>query len=34
MWVNSAAAAWIAENLPDLSIAPPEISAGEVIIAF
>jgi hypothetical protein len=31
---NRAAAAWIAENLPDLSIAPPAISAGEVAISF
>ena len=28
------AAAWIAENLPGVSIAPPAISAGEVIVAF
>ena len=31
---NSAAAAWIAENLPGLSISPPAISAGEVAISF
>jgi hypothetical protein len=31
---NRAAAAWIAENLPGLSVAPPAISAGEVIVAF
>jgi hypothetical protein len=31
---NRAAAAWIAENLPGLSIAAPAISAGEVILAF
>jgi hypothetical protein len=31
---NRAAAAWIAENLPGLSIAPPAISAGEVAISF
>jgi hypothetical protein len=29
-----AAAAWIAENLPGLSVAPPAISAGEVIVTF
>ena len=29
-----AAAAWISENLPGLSIAPPAISAGAVVIAF
>lgn len=31
---NRTAAAWITENLPDLSIASPAISAGEVIISF
>jgi hypothetical protein len=31
---NRAAAAWIAENLPGLSIAPPAISAGDVLMAF
>jgi uncharacterized protein YmfQ (DUF2313 family) len=31
---NRAAAAWITENLPGLSIAPPAISAGEVVLAF
>jgi hypothetical protein len=31
---NRTAAAWIAENLPGMSIAPPAISAGEVVIAF
>jgi uncharacterized protein YmfQ (DUF2313 family) len=31
---NAAAAAWIPENLPGLSVAPPTISAGEVLIAF
>ena len=31
---NRAAAAWIAENLPGLSIAPPAISAGEVALSF
>src|SRR5262249_47278593 len=28
------AAAWLAENLPDLNVAPPYITAGEVSIAF
>jgi hypothetical protein len=28
------AAAWIADNLPGVSIAPPAVSAGEVIVAF
>jgi hypothetical protein len=31
---NRAAAAWIVENLPDLTVAAPAISAGEVIISF
>ncbi len=31
---NRAAAAWISENLPGLSIAAPAISAGEVVISF
>ena len=31
---NRAAAAWIAQNLPDLAIAPPAISAGEVVVDF
>ncbi|HET6172656.1 MAG TPA: hypothetical protein VFD90_08625 [Gaiellales bacterium] len=31
---NRVAAAWIAENLPGLSMAPPVISAGEVAVAF
>jgi hypothetical protein len=31
---NQAAARWIAENLPNLSIASPEISAGDVVLAF
>jgi hypothetical protein len=28
------AAAWLAENLPDLNVAAPYITAGEVSIAF
>ena len=28
------AAAWLAENLPDLNVAPPYVTAGEVTIAF
>ena len=31
---TSAAAAWIRENLPDAPGAPPQISAGEVVINF
>ena len=29
---NRVAAAWIAENLPDLTVSAPQISAGEVVI--
>jgi hypothetical protein len=29
-----AAAAWIAENLPDLSITAPVVSSGEVALSF
>ena len=28
------AAAWLAENLPDLSVAAPYVTAGEVIVGF
>jgi hypothetical protein len=31
---NRAAAAWIKENLPDLQVAPPAITTGEVIVTF
>ena len=31
---TKAAATWIAENLPDLSAAPPTITAGEVVMSF
>jgi hypothetical protein len=31
---NSAAAAWLAENLPDLGLAPPQVNAGEVLIGW
>lgn len=31
---NRVAAAWIAANLPGLSIAPPAVSAGEVAVTF
>jgi hypothetical protein len=30
---NRAAAAWIQENLPDLSVSAPQVSAGEVVIS-
>jgi heme-degrading monooxygenase HmoA len=29
---NQAAAAWLRENLPDLSVSAPQVSAGEVVI--
>ncbi len=29
---NRAAAEWIAANLPDLSVSPPQVLAGEVVI--
>ena len=29
-----AAAAWLAENLPDLEIAAPYVTAGEVLVGF
>ena len=28
------AAAWLAENLPDLSVAAPYVTAGNVLLAF
>lgn len=31
---NKAAAAWLAENLPDLGVAPPQVTAGEVLVGF
>ena len=31
---NRAAAAWLAENLPNLGVAPPQVTAGEVLIGF
>ena len=30
---NRAAAAWVGENLPDLAVGPPQVSAGEVVIS-
>jgi len=29
-----AAAAWLAENLPDLEVAAPYVTAGEVLVGF
>jgi len=31
---NRLAAEWIRENLPDLDVSPPQVSAGEVAIAI
>jgi heme-degrading monooxygenase HmoA len=31
---DGAARSWIAENLPDLNVAPPQVSAGDVVITF
>jgi hypothetical protein len=28
------AAEWLRENLPDMSVAPPEVIAGEAVISF
>ena len=31
---SRAAAAWLAENLPDLNVAAPYVTAGEVLLDF
>ena len=31
---NRAAAAWLAENLPDLNVASPYVTAGDVLMGF
>jgi len=31
---NRAAAAWLAENLPDLNVAAPYVTAGDVLVGF
>ena len=31
---SRAAAAWIGENLADLSVSPPQVTAGEAVINF
>jgi hypothetical protein len=31
---SRAAAAWPAENLPDMNIEAPQVSAGEVVVDF
>ena len=31
---DQAARTWVAENLPELNVAPPQVSAGDVVITF
>jgi hypothetical protein len=31
---SRAAAAWLGENLPDLNVAAPYVTAGEVVVGF
>ena len=31
---NRAAAAWLKDNLPDLNVQPPYVTAGEVLLSF
>ena len=31
---SRAAAAWLSENLPDLNVAPPYVTAGNVLVGF
>ncbi len=31
---SRAAASWLAENLPDMNIAPPYVTAGNVLVRF
>jgi hypothetical protein len=31
---NRAAAAWLKENLPDLNVQAPYVTAGEVVLGF
>ena len=31
---DEAARSWVGENLPDLNVAPPQVSAGVVAISF
>jgi len=31
---SRAAAAWLSENLPDLNVAAPYVTAGDVLVAF
>ena len=31
---DQAARSWVGENLPDLNVSPPQVSAGDVVINF
>ena len=31
---NRAAAAWLKDNLPDMNVQPPYVTAGEVLLSF
>lgn len=31
---NRRAVEWLRENVPDLSVSPPEVTAGEAVISF
>ena len=31
---DEAARSWVSENLPELNVAPPQVSAGDVVITF
>ena len=31
---SRAAAAWLSENLPDMNVQPPYVTAGEVVLGF
>jgi heme-degrading monooxygenase HmoA len=31
---NRRAAEWLRENVPDLAVSPPEVTAGETVISF
>jgi hypothetical protein len=31
---NEAARNWIGENVPDLNVSPPQVSAGDVVLNF
>jgi hypothetical protein len=31
---NEVAARWLRENMPDVAVSPPDVSAGEVVVTF